>query len=171
MLPSRDGNNPAPAPAHSWPPHSVHGQAALTDIAAPAITPAPRSRMSFPATAGQISKARHFLARFLADSPLATDAVICLSEVATNSITHSNSRRAGGRFTVTAVRYDDGRVRVEVEDQGGPWIERQQPEGRPNWGLLVVRHLVRVWGIKDEESARAVWFEVGPVPRSVQSAA
>jgi two-component sensor histidine kinase len=76
------------------------------------------------------------------------------------------------RFTVNVERYDNGHVRVEVEDQGGPWIERTKPEGQPSLGLRIVGQLAREWGIKDaSDSARTVWFEVGPIRSSAPVAA
>jgi anti-sigma regulatory factor (Ser/Thr protein kinase) len=158
------GSGGDPAPTHSersWP---VNEAAALATAAVPAIATPLRSSVRFPATASQVTRARRFLASFLADSPLADDAVLCLSEVATNSVLHSNSHFEGGQFTVSVERYDDGHVRVEVEDQGGPWIERMKPEGQLSLGLRIVGQLTREWGIKDaSDSARTVWFEVGSV--------
>jgi anti-sigma regulatory factor (Ser/Thr protein kinase) len=131
-----------------------------------------RSSISFPATASQVTWARQFLENLLTDSPLAADAVLCLSEVASNSVTHSNSRSEGGRFTVNVERYHNGHVRVEVEDQGGPWIQRTKPEGQLSLGLRIVGQLAREWGIKDvSDSARTVWFEVSSVRSPVQAAA
>ncbi len=131
-----------------------------------------RSSISFPATASQVTWARQYLDILLTDSPLATDAVLCLSEVATNSVLHSNSRCEGGRFTVNVERYDEGHVRVEIEDQGGPWIQRTKPEGQQSLGLRIVGQLAREWGIKvASDSARTVWFEVGPVRSPAQAAA
>ena len=130
-----------------------------------------RSSISFPATASQVTWARQYLDILLTDSPLATDAVLCLSEVATNSVLHSNSRCEGGRFTVNVERYE-GHVRVEIEDQGGPWIQRTKPEGQQSLGLRIVGQLAREWGIKvASDSARTVWFEVGPVRSPAQAAA
>ena len=131
-----------------------------------------RSSISFAATASKVTGARQFLESFLVDSPLADDAVLCLSEVATNSVLHSNSRCEGGRFTVNVERYDEGHVRVEIEDQGGPWIQRTKPEGQQSLGLRIVGQLARDWGIKEaSDSTRTVWFEVGPVRSPAQAAA
>jgi anti-sigma regulatory factor (Ser/Thr protein kinase) len=131
-----------------------------------------RSSISFPATASQVTWARQFLENLLTDSPLAASAVLCLSEVATNSVIHSNSRCEGGCFTVNVERYDNGRVRVEVEDQGGPWIQRAKPEGQLSLGLRIVGQLASEWGIKGtSDSARTVWFEVSPARSPAQAAA
>ena len=131
-----------------------------------------RSSISFPATASQVTCARQFLENLLTDSPLAADAVLCLSEVASNSVIHSNSRSEGGRFTINVERYDNGHVRVEVEDQGGPWIQRTKPEGQLSLGLRIVGQLAREWGISNtSDSARTVWFEVGSVLPPAQAVA
>ena len=149
---------------HSKRPEPVNRETVPAAATAPPIATKHRSSISFPATASQIIRARQYLEGFLADSPLAADAVLCLSEIATNSVIHSNSRWAGGRFTVNVERYDDGHVRVEVKDQGGPWIGRMKPERQLSLGLRIVGQLAREWGIEGANyRARTVWFEVGPI--------
>ncbi len=54
---------------------------------------------SFRASPDQVREARRFLAQVLGDCPTATDAVACLSELVTNSVLYSNSRRPKGRFS------------------------------------------------------------------------
>jgi anti-sigma regulatory factor (Ser/Thr protein kinase) len=166
------------APARLGGPWPVSTQTVLRAAKAPSMTTAPsvaakcRSSVSFPATASQVIRARQFLEGFLADSTLAADAVLCLSEVVTNSVIHSNSRREGGRFTVSVERYEDGRVRVEVRDQGGPWIERKKPEGQLSLGLRIVGQLAHEWGIESVSCrARTVWFEVGAIRSTLTVAA
>lgn len=156
--------------AHSQRLEPVNREAVPAAATEPPIAAKCRSSISFPATASQIIRARQYLEGFLADSPLAADAVLCLSEIATNSVIHSNSRWAGGRFTVNVERYHDGHVRVEVKDQGGPWIGRTKPEGQQSLGLRIVGQLARDWGIEGAGyRARTVWFEVGPIRSTSRS--
>jgi serine/threonine-protein kinase RsbW len=88
--------------------------------------------------------------------PMAYDAVIVGSELATNAITHSDSRKPGGQFIVLAEAYEGDYLWIEVEDQGGPWIERD-PTDEHGRGLLVVAALSSDWGIEGDSLARVVW--------------
>jgi len=115
---------------------------------------------SFRATPDQVREARQFLAAVLDGSPLAADALTCLSELATNSVLHSNSRRPGGSFAVHAGLLS-GVLRVEVEDEGGPWESRDASDGHGGRGLAVVDGLSSNWSIfSDGSGARTVWFEI-----------
>jgi serine/threonine-protein kinase RsbW len=134
--------------------HGVAGHGVAT------LGTAPHEQV-FPADASQVGAARGFLSAILADSPAADAAVLCLSELATNAITHSRSREPGGSFTVR-VQASGQRLRVEVSDQGGPWHPREQastddPTGR---GLLIVGQLAARWGCEGHSRAGwTVWFE------------
>jgi serine/threonine-protein kinase RsbW len=120
-------------------------------------TPMSWSR-SFPATAAQAGAARRYLAAILDGSPATADAVLCLSELATNAIVHSDSARPGGTFTV-GVRLDMGSVWVEVRDRGGPWREGRPAEDTRGRGLLIVGRTAREWGrAGDSETGWTVWF-------------
>ena len=129
----------------------------------PAPGTAPHEQM-FPADASQVGAARAFLSAILAGSPAAEAAVLCLSELATNAITHSRSREPGGWFTVR-VQPGGQRLRVEVIDQGGPWHPRERastddPTGR---GLLIVTQLAARWGCAGHSRhGWTVWFELEP---------
>ena len=50
----------------------------------------------FPARAEQVRHARKLLALALGDCPMAEEIVLCLSELASNSVLHSASREPGG---------------------------------------------------------------------------
>jgi anti-sigma regulatory factor (Ser/Thr protein kinase) len=115
----------------------------------------------FPATPAQIQEARRFLAQILDGRPAAYDAILCLSEVATNAAVHSQSRRPGGRFTVHAAIHA-GLLRVEVRDDGGPWTwPMRSHDGQHGRGLLLVARLADDWGPSgDSTTGWTVWFTI-----------
>ena len=128
--------------------------------AATATTPRTHHQV-FPAHADQVRHARRFLADVLAGYPAADDAVLCLSELASNSVIHSASRQPGGTFTVRTATHDGGGVRVEVEDQGGLWGSSSSENGQHGHGLHIVSQLACAWGITgDSATGRTVWFEL-----------
>ncbi len=75
---------------------------------------------AFPAAPAHAREARQFLAAILDGRP-ADDAILCLSELVTNAAIHSRSRERGGCLSVR-VQPHGGHLRVEVHDQGGPWV-------------------------------------------------
>lgn len=135
----------------------IRSQANRTAAPTPAI-----SSRTFPATPTHAREARLFLASILGDQHFAADALLCLSELATNAIVHSRSREAGGSFTVRA-QLDSQHLRVEVCDQGGPWnpptrISPDEPTGR---GLLIVGQLASRWGCEGHSRyGWTVWYEL-----------
>jgi serine/threonine-protein kinase RsbW len=131
-----------------------------------------RASVTLAATADQIAAARRFVRAVIGDAPSAADAMLCLSEVATNAVIHSDSGRADGRFTVSAEVHGDGCVRVEIEDEGGRWVVRDKPEGQQHLGLMIVRELATAWGIEgDGSDGRTVWFELRPIAAARPAAA
>jgi anti-sigma regulatory factor (Ser/Thr protein kinase) len=135
----------------------------------PASAPAPPLTLvrtwtrTFPATPRQVPKARRFLTELLDGSPAAGDAALCVSELATNAVQHSRSARQGGCFRVHAT-LTATTLRVEVEDEGGPWQHDPNPEGLRGRGLTIVAALAR-WGITTEDDGpRTVWFEIPAHP-------
>jgi len=109
----------------------------------------------------QIAEARRFLSAILDGCPAADDAVLCLSELATNATLHSNSGKPGGHFTVHAQIHDD-RLRVEVQDEGGPWtLPVRRRDGQHGHGLLIVSQLTSGWGRSgNSETGWTVWYEM-----------
>jgi len=138
--------------------------------AAPVITWA----RTFPAVPAQVREARRFLAGLLAGQlnpgPATDDAVLCLSELASNAVVHSRSGQPGGQFTVR-IRLHGPDLRVEVADAGGPWGS-PTPNDQHGRGLTAVSAIARAWGVIDGTSGgRVVWFELPTVqPIAVPSA-
>lgn len=103
----------------------------------------------------QVGQARRAVARYLADCPVAGDAVLIASELATNAVVHSSSR--GQFFTVRCERSASS-CRVEVEDCGGAWRPDPRDASRPH-GLDLVEVLAGPgnWGVTGDSSGRVVW--------------
>jgi serine/threonine-protein kinase RsbW len=116
---------------------------------------------SFPGIASQVGEARRFLAGNLDGCAVADDALVCLSELATNAVIHSDSRLPGGSFEVRGSMSPVGRLRVEVTDQGGPWNPVGDPSGQHGRGLLIVASLAADWGIYGGPDSRTAWLELG----------
>lgn len=120
----------------------------------------------FPGRPDQIRHARALLTGFLNGWPAADDAVLLVSELVTNAIQHSHSARPGGCLTVSAILAADC-LRVEVEDDGGPWQPQPPSDGLRGRGLAIVAALAH-WGVTgDGDGSRTVWFELPcPIPNS-----
>jgi serine/threonine-protein kinase RsbW len=110
---------------------------------------------TFPARADQVSQARAFLGRVLADCPMTGDAVLICSELATNAVLHSESARPGGQFTVRAEAREGDYVWLEVEDRGGRWVENGSSDLRGR-GLEIVAELADYWDVRGDDTARVV---------------
>lgn len=114
----------------------------MTPAATPrgaALSPTMQHEQVLPARPDQVQVARAYISAVLADCPAAGDAVLCVSELATNAVLHSASRNLGGTFTVRAI-ISDHHARIEVEDNGGGWNEHHHRDSRPH-GLDIVREL------------------------------
>ena len=125
----------------------------------PAAAAPPVTVQVFPGDAGQVREARRFLAGVLDGCPAADDALLCVSELATNAVLHSRSGLPGGCFTVRATARE-GSVRVEVADEGGPWRRERDGDGQNGRGLLIVGELAGRWGRDEGNGGRTVWFEI-----------
>lgn len=122
-------------------------------VAAPASW---RSERRFVAQPDQVSSARAFVAAVLAGSPLVDDAVLICSELASNALLHSESRRDGGEFVVRVEQHIGDYLWIEVEDQGGLWAG-QAATDESGRGLHIVSALAEEWGIEGDAQARVVW--------------
>ena len=111
---------------------------------------ATRFHRSYPGTQDQVREVRTDLALVVDGCPFADDFVLLASELSTNAIVHSRSGLPGGVFTVRAELQPGRYAWLEVEDQGGPWIERDTGEEHGR-GLVLVAYLVGDgnWTVRD----------------------
>ena len=115
---------------------------------------------TFAAVPSQVSHARQFLADLVGSHELADDATICLSELATNAVIHSDSRNPGGTFGVRVTAGADF-ICVEVTDAGGVWGSAELPgEGVWGRGLAIIAGLATSCGVTGGISGRTAWCEV-----------
>jgi anti-sigma regulatory factor (Ser/Thr protein kinase) len=133
-----------------------------TQLTSTPATPAPFSLQNctrfFPGRNDQIRRARALTERFLDGCPAADDAVLLVSELATNAVTHSASGRPGGTF-ILRVQIRDGYVRGEVEDQGSRW-DGDIRAAEPPHGLFLLRELSSDCGARRGHHGWVTWFTV-----------
>ena len=114
------------------------------------------SGVTYPGSIEHVSAVRADLHALLHDCPVADDVILCASELAANAALHSHSRLPGGTFTVWAAVSPGNCVRIEVEDNGGPWTgDMSDPTGHHGWDI--VRALTVDWGIVGNHAARTIW--------------
>ena len=87
---------------------------------------------------------------------MADEVILCASELAANAVLHSRSRLPGGSFAVRARVTTGDHVRIEVEDDGGPWAA-EMSDSTGHHGLNILRALATEWGIDGDHSARVIW--------------
>jgi serine/threonine-protein kinase RsbW len=134
---------------------------------------------SFPGTKESVALARSWLAAWMdkfgiAEGP-AADAVLVLSELATNAAVHSRSSAPHGSYLVR-LRRGVSKLRLEVTDAGG----RSEPRARRNaqlgngsphpfadpvgqesgHGLALVEAFTTRWWTRGDESGRTVGAEI-----------
>ncbi|MBT2466549.1 ATP-binding protein [Streptomyces sp. ISL-66] len=121
----------------------------------------PRSvAQRFPRADGAVPEARSFLGGVLEEWEItdrSDDAVLCLSELATNAVRHA----ACGGFVVE-VSLGDCRLRVEVHDAGAgvPRTGRPSDDDTDGRGLLIVSSLADGWGVTPHDPCgKTVWTE------------
>ncbi|WP_431788459.1 ATP-binding protein [Streptomyces sp. G9] len=117
---------------------------------------------AFPGLAGEVAEARHFVASLVEGHAPVDDAVLVVSELATNAVRHSLSGADGGWFMVV-VGFGDDLVRIEVIDQGAECEPRlceatdQEEGGR---GLSLVAGCAKDWGVVNSADRRSVWADL-----------
>ena len=125
-------------------------------------TPAPRTlrlrtaEVTYLGGTEHIRAVRADLRAVLDDCPRADDVILCASELAANAAQHSRSRLPGGTFTIRATMNPDHHVRIEVQDNGGPWNQGMIDPTRHH-GLDIVRAVADEWGIDGDGTSRTIW--------------
>jgi hypothetical protein len=111
----------------------------------------------FPGRPDQIGAARTLLHDFLGSYPATDEAVLLVSELAANAVTHSASGQPGGTFTVRA-HLCGALLHAEVEDQGGSaWDGTLTSTGTPH-GLYLLRALSAACGTFPGSCGWVTWF-------------
>ena len=103
-----------------------------------------------------VRQARDDARDLLAGCPAADEVILCLSELAANAVLHSDSGRPGGAFTVRIDSSPGAHIRIEVEDDGGPWLA-PAPDPGSGRGLDIVGVLAADWGVAISPAGRTVW--------------
>ena len=98
--------------------------------------------------------------------PALDTAMLLVSELVTNSVTHSRSGLAGGTVTVVVSTGSAG-VLIQVRDDGGltePRCSRDTARGAEGaehgYGLLLVSALADRWGTTTTREGRLTWCRV-----------
>lgn len=131
-----------------------------------AILPTPPVIRVLPGVPESATAARQLTRQLLgAEHPVADTAMLLTSELVTNSVLHSRSRRPGGTVTV-AVCAGPTSVLIQVRDDGGP-VEPRLPAdagaaeaasgAEHGYGLLLVDALAETWGTSATTDGRVTW--------------
>jgi anti-sigma regulatory factor (Ser/Thr protein kinase) len=119
--------------------------------------------LTCPGSKQEIGRARRWIRDVLHDCPRVEDAVLIVSELGTNAITHTASGETGGSFDVAVARSDSAIV-IVVCDQGRSSAEpcvRQASEGATNGrGLATVAALATDIRVRGDEHGRRVIAEL-----------
>jgi anti-sigma regulatory factor (Ser/Thr protein kinase) len=105
--------------------------------------------------------ARHFIRALLrargdGDRPLAHDAQLVVSELATNAVIHARTP-----FSVS-MRHEPAAIRISVADASPlhPIVEHTPPTALSGRGLRLVDAVAGSWGVEHGPAGKTVWAEV-----------
>jgi|CZLB01.1.fsa_nt_gi anti-sigma regulatory factor (Ser/Thr protein kinase) len=137
---------------------------APAERAAPAEPPGPNS-LTISGIPKNVARARAFVAEVLGpDHPCADVAVLLCSELVTNAVLHSDSRRPGGTVTIAVADLMDS-VEVKVIDEGSASsipVVKADTLAADGHGLFLVENLAERWGYESDDAGTAVWFLLTP---------
>ncbi|MFD1537994.1 ATP-binding protein [Nonomuraea guangzhouensis] len=138
--------------------HNYHDRSRTAFTNAPPVT----WRREFPAAEVSVPEARAWAGSVLSvggPPSFLDDALLLLSEVVTNAITHSGSRRVTVQIARTGTT-----VQVKVTDAGSsttaPVVRLPALDDDGGRGLWLVESLAEEWGSCHDETSRLVWFRL-----------
>ncbi|WEH16934.1 ATP-binding protein [Streptomyces sp. VNUA24] len=117
---------------------------------------------AFPGLPEEVPQARRFVAALLDERGPVDDAVLIVSELATNAVRHSSSGLADGWFLVI-VSFGHDLVRIEVVDtgsEGEPCLRDATEQEEGGRGLALIAACAKDWGVKNWPDGRSVWAEL-----------
>ncbi|MFI1655586.1 ATP-binding protein [Streptomyces sp. NPDC020472] len=137
-----------------------------TTVIRPAATGEPGYSSKFACCPESVPEARGLVRSALQTwgmERLAPEALVAVSELATNAVIHSG----GSEIEVRVCRTKPGRVRVEVADSSNaaPRLADPQPNAESGRGLMLVNALADQWGTENSEAGKRVWAEFSSAVR------
>jgi anti-sigma regulatory factor (Ser/Thr protein kinase) len=115
--------------------------------------------LSLPALNLSVAAARRTVTALCAPAGLGglhDTAALLTSEVVTNAVVH------GDGTVLVRARTGDGRLRVEVQDDGdgAPVLQDAARDAEGGRGLALVAALADAWGVEEVTGGKFVWFEL-----------
>jgi anti-sigma regulatory factor (Ser/Thr protein kinase) len=119
--------------------------------------------VTIPGCEQSVRRARAFVRRILGPlHPRMDDACLLVSELVTNAVQHTESRRPGGVVTVTILEVT-GALRVEVTDEGSARsvpVVKDDVFADSGRGLFLVQSVADDWGYQHYGPGTTVWFRL-----------
>jgi len=120
-------------------------------------------KATVPGREASVPQARAFVDGILGPGhPRGDVARLLVSELVTNAVQHTQSRRPGGTVTVVVIDLAGG-LRVEVIDEGSARsvpVVRDDLCGTDGRGLFLVESLADEWGYQRDTGGTTVWFRL-----------
>jgi serine/threonine-protein kinase RsbW len=126
-----------------------------------------RLLMTLPASSESVRTARHATRVVLSAwrlSPLEESAVLVVSELLTNAVRHARDTDAI-ELDLHATR---AWLRIEIQDRDRQWPRPRVLDelSESGLGFVLIDALVDKWGVRETETGKAVWAELGIQPGS-----
>jgi serine/threonine-protein kinase RsbW len=120
-------------------------------------------KATIPGCVQSVPEARAFVDGILGPGhPRSDVARLLVSELVTNAVQHTHSRRPGGTVTVVVIELA-GSLRVEVIDEGSARsvpVVRDDMFATDGRGLYLVQSLADEWGFIQDPAGTTVWFRL-----------